>query len=138
MIRRLRTLLTAGAIYYFVRNYGFQIVPVRAPGMEPLLRARDWLVIDRFSRSLHPLRRNDVVLLWCPSEPSRTEIRRVSALAGDRMPIPPGVVPRGYVFVLADHEQDSQDSREWGPVPERYVLGRVALRFWPPDRLEFF
>ena len=34
-------------------------------------------------------------------------------------------VPRGTVYVLGDNRAFSEDSRFWGPVDVRYVLGRV-------------
>ena len=43
-------------------------------------------------------------------------------------------VEEGYYFVLGDHRNSSSDSRHWGPVPKKYVIGKVQLRWWPiPD-----
>jgi signal peptidase I len=40
------------------------------------------------------------------------------------------IVPNGYLFVLGDHRQDSQDSRIFGPIPKSTVIGRAWLRYW--------
>jgi signal peptidase I len=32
---------------------------------------------------------------------------------------------------MGDHRNRSSDSREWGLVPKRYILGKVMLRWWP-------
>ena len=41
-------------------------------------------------------------------------------------------VPPGSVFLLGDQRLGSVDSRSFGPVPVGSIVGRVALRVWPP------
>jgi signal peptidase I len=48
---------------------------------------------------------------------------------------PPTEVRKGYYFVLGDHRRSSNDSRNWGEVPEKYIYGRAVFRFWPLDRM---
>jgi signal peptidase I len=38
----------------------------------------------------------------------------------------PQVIPEGYYFVMGDHRNNSSDSRHWGMVPKRYILGKVV------------
>jgi signal peptidase I len=47
----------------------------------------------------------------------------------------PTRVPRDAYFVMGDNRGDSCDSRAWGAVPRRNVIGRVDLTYWPPTRL---
>jgi signal peptidase I len=45
------------------------------------------------------------------------------------------VVPKDNYFVLGDNSGSSQDSRYWGFVPRKYLLGGAFLIYWPPNRL---
>lgn len=41
-------------------------------------------------------------------------------------------VPEGMIFVMGDNRGNSDDSRNFGPVPTDTVLGRAFLLIWPP------
>ena len=44
-------------------------------------------------------------------------------------------IPEGHYFLLGDNSEHSSDSRFWGFVPAKSVMGRLVLCYWPPDRI---
>jgi signal peptidase I len=44
-------------------------------------------------------------------------------------------VPPGEVYVLGDNSASSHDSRFWGFVPRRFLIGQAVWIFWPPKRM---
>ncbi len=43
----------------------------------------------------------------------------------------------GEYYVLGDHRSVSKDSRSFGPINEKQVIGRACLRFWPLSQFGF-
>jgi len=47
------------------------------------------------------------------------------------------LVEQDYYYALGDNSSNSKDSRYWGFVPEKYLVGRVFFKYWPPKRWGF-
>jgi signal peptidase I len=44
-------------------------------------------------------------------------------------------VPVGDYYMMGDNRGNSDDSRFWGPVPRKWIIGVAFLTYWPPDRI---
>jgi signal peptidase I len=49
----------------------------------------------------------------------------------------PYSIPKGMYFMMGDNRSQSCDSREWGPVPRKNLIGEVFAVYWPPNRIGF-
>ena len=48
------------------------------------------------------------------------------------------VIPDDMYLVLGDNRVDSQDSRDYGLISKKDIIGRVMLSIWPLDNIKFF
>ena len=44
----------------------------------------------------------------------------------------PYTIPEGFYVVFGDNRNFSSDSREWGPVARKAIIGKAFFRYWPP------
>ncbi|MBV8221680.1 MAG: signal peptidase I, partial [Solirubrobacterales bacterium] len=45
--------------------------------------------------------------------------------------------PPDDYFMMGDNRPDSEDSRYWGPIPSKWIIGTAFFTYWPPDRIGF-
>jgi signal peptidase I len=158
----LRDLVISLAISGFIIIFVYQPVKVEGTSMMPSLEDQERIFVNKFVYRLEPIERGDVVVFRYPRDPSKSFIKRVIGLAGDRIRINTGqvwvngkrlnedyvprayedlrsfsemVVPPGSYFVLGDHRSLSNDSRDFGPVSESYIYGKAVFGYWPMDKM---
>jgi len=44
-------------------------------------------------------------------------------------------IPPDHYFMMGDNRGGSDDSREWGPIPRSWIIGKAFATYWPPDRI---
>jgi signal peptidase I len=44
-------------------------------------------------------------------------------------------IPEDHYFMMGDNRGESADSREWGPVPKKWIIGKAFMTYWPPGRI---
>jgi signal peptidase I len=158
----LRDLILSLAISAFIIVFIYQPVKVEGTSMMPLLSDQERIFVNKFVYRLEPISRGDVVVFRYPRDPSKSYIKRVIGVAGDRIRIdggqvyvngqemdeeyvPPAyednrtyaeiVVPPHCYYLLGDHRSMSNDSRDFGPVNQSYIYGKAVFGYWPMDKL---
>ncbi|CAG9091517.1 unnamed protein product [Plutella xylostella] len=120
-------------------EYVGDFVMCSGPSMEPTLETNNILVTEHITPRLQMLRRGDIVIARCPTNPKQNICKRVTALPGDKVkrnfPRKSQYVPVGHVWLEGDNSSNSADSRVYGPVPYGLVRSRVLCRVWPLDKV---
>ncbi len=141
---------------------------VDGDSMHPTFENLDYLIIDELIYNFQTPSRGDVIVFRYPSNPSVFYIKRIIGLPGETVSINRGVVtvttltgeklslaepyivnedatytknvslnPEEY-FVMGDNRPNSSDSRTWGPLSAKDIIGRVDLRLLPISKSSFF
>jgi signal peptidase I len=73
-------------------------------------------------------------ILFRREPPATDDLRLHQRDTRFRFAIEPTRVPEGFYFALGDNSRDSFDSRYWGFVDEKDIIGVPYLRVWPVPR----
>lgn len=111
-------------------------ITVRGRSMAPALLAGERLLVDRLAYVHNRPRPGDVVLVAHALRPELRMVKRLAGVPGDT--IGGRTLGRGEYWVLGDNTDESTDSREFGPVRRRDLLGRAWVRYWPAERWKLF
>ncbi len=134
--------------------------------MDPTFATGDYLIVDKLSYRIGKPERNSVVVLKYPKNTDKSFIKRIVGLPGDRVIIKDNVVtiinsenPDGFVvdgsyvthtstgsyeteldddeyYVLGDNRAESFDSRFWGPLEKKYIIGKPIIRLFPFNKID--
>jgi signal peptidase I len=164
-VAAVQTLLSAAVYATLIVTFGVQVARVDGLSMAPTLEDHDRLIVNKLVYELGEPRPGDIVMLYYPLNPEKMFVKRVIAREGDSVRIVDGrvyvndiplhddyvpaefrshddwgpqVIQQGYYFVMGDHRNNSSDSRHWGPVPKKYIVGKVKVRWWPLQDARIF
>jgi signal peptidase I len=159
-----RDLMISVILAVVVILFVYQPVKVEGTSMMPTLDDQERIFINKFVYRFHfgNIERGDTVVFWFPGDPTKSYIKRVIGMPGDRVEVVDGKVivngkalvenyvppefrddsemserevPPNQYFVLGDHRSSSNDSRAWGMVPRRYIYGKAVFIYWPLDKM---
>ena len=141
---------------------------VDGESMHPTFENLYYLIVDELVYDFQAPARGDVIVFRYPGDPSIFYIKRIIGLPGETVSINRGVVTittvagdkftlaepyvvaedatytksvtltSGEYFVMGDNRPNSSDSRVWGPLPRKDIIGRVDLRLLPLSKIGFF
>ena len=142
----------------------YQPVKVEGTSMMPTLTDQERIFINKFTYhfGIGNIERGDMVVFWFPQDKTKSYIKRVIGLPGDRIEVENGsvmvngrrlresyvpdeyrdhnsypevVVKANEYYVLGDHRSSSNDSRAWGTVDRNLIYGKAVFVYWPLDKL---
>lgn len=138
---------------------------VSGSSMDPTFKDTDYLIVDQISKRFEEPQRESVIIIRYPKDPSKFFIKRLIGLPGETVDIKKGEVTiyntenkdglklnEPYVvyskfddfsmklgsdeyFVMGDNRAGSSDSRIWGSLPKKYIIGRPILRLLPLNKI---
>jgi signal peptidase I len=152
------------SVALLVRATVVQAFWIPSTSMTPTLKVGDRLLVDKVSFQVREIHRGEIIVFERPAtlkEDFKDLIKRVIGLPGDtveghdgavfvngkRLPEPylpaglttkdfaPQRVPIDNYFVMGDNREVSWDSRYWGTVERKLVVGKAIVRVWPPSQI---
>ncbi len=155
----IETVVSAGIIAFIIITFIGQVTVVKGASMEDTLFNRERLICNKIVYRITDPKHGDIVIFKPPIDQNHNYIKRVIAVEGDKVKIVKGVVylngerlkedyvthpsfetmpeitvPKNSYFVLGDNRINSSDSRFWGFVPRKNIIGRASIVFWPITR----
>jgi signal peptidase I len=153
-------LAVVAGLLFLAQAFVIQAFTVSSASMLPTLLPGDSVLVNRLVYHLHPPRRGDIIVFHFPQADGREFVKRVIGVPGDvvregggRLYVNgallaqaqtidsnaqlepegsqlPRLVPAGRLYALGDNSEASLDSRFWGTVDERDVIGKAFLICW--------
>lgn len=162
----LLNIISAAIISLLLFIYLFSPYKVVGNSMNPVLESGDKVLITN-SLLTSKIRRFDIIVTKPSVKNKGKLIKRVIGLPGESIEIRDGNViinntllnesflkdkgdvifrslnmkleqiPDGYYFLLGDYRENSTDSRNFGPLHRKNIIGKTLIRYWPLKKIGF-
>jgi len=155
-----KSIIIAVILALLIINFVFETVSVEGRSMFSTLDNKDRLIVEKVSYYFSKPKPGDIVVIKNPQNIKERFIKRVVAVAGDRVKIENNklfindkpkdeiyihdnimtdfeeiTVPKNTVFVLGDNRNNSKDSRMVGSIDLKLVVGKATIRLYPFDKI---
>ncbi|MGB9857865.1 MAG: signal peptidase I [Dictyoglomaceae bacterium] len=155
------TILFAFILAFLIKSFILQISYIPTGSMIPTLNDGEAVLVVRIPYYFREPARGEIIVFKYPLDPSKEYVKRLIGLPGDTVEIKHGdvyvngkllkedyvkrksddnygpvKVPKDSYFVLGDNRPVSVDSRYWGFVPKKNLVGKAILLLWPPQRIQ--
>jgi signal peptidase I len=157
----LETVLIAFVLAMIIRTFIVQVFYIPTGSMIPTLLIKDRVIVNKFIYKFSKPKHQEVIVFKYPVNPKKDFIKRIIGIPGDTIVIRNGYifvndqkldeknhplnrdnsyygplkVPPNSYFVLGDNRYNSADSRVWGFVPKKNIIGKAFFKIWPPLRI---
>jgi signal peptidase I len=147
----------AFAIAMLVQLFLIKPFTIHQVSMQPTLMEGDRILLNRLVYHFRDPRSGDVVVFHSPVNDDEDLVKRIVAVAGDRVAVrhgalyvngvaqkepylleqniegdyPETLIPAGRVFVMGDNRNNSGDSRLFGPLETSVIIGEAFVVYWP-------
>ena len=157
----LQVAVVAVVLFVLIVTFVVQGYCVSGNCMDPNLRTGERILGSKIVYRFKSLARGDIVVFKYPEDPNKIFIKRIIGLPGETIEMRAGQVyingnplrepyllhdphgsygpeqiKLGYLFVMGDNRDQSNDSRYWGELPIKNVQAKAWIRYWPVNSVE--
>lgn len=148
-------------VFYLFYLFILTIFFVSGPSMEPNFKDKEILLINKTAYWFNEPQRKDVIVFFFPGEKKSKYIKRIIGMPGETIELKDNgfysngkkiyepyipittktleivkgknkwVLGADEYFVVGDNRSNSNDSRVWGALPKKEIIGKVWLRLLP-------
>lgn len=152
--------VVAFALAFLIKTFVVGNFWIPSESMVPTIEVNDKVIVTNFSYWFAEPQRGDVIVFRFPQDTKKDYIKRCIGLPGETVEfresrlyvdgqlvdepyLPDGLefedygpvqVPAGQYFMCGDNRNYSSDSRVWGFVEKKLIIGKAQVIYWPVDR----